>query len=193
MDGADLPVPVQIRNLEDEIGEGVRVIDRTSLILDIFARRAQSAEGKLQVELAQLKYRSARLVGLRSSLSRLGGGIGTRGPGETKLEVDRRRVHDRISWLKGELKDVERHREVTRQKRMDNHVPVVAIVGYTNAGKSTLMNRMLALCGNDEEKQVFEKDMLFATLETTVRKIETEKNKCFLLANHKKLLHLHST
>ena len=152
--------PAQLRNMEDVLD--LKVMDRTLVILDIFASRARTREGKLQVELAQLKYRATRLVGLRSSLSRLGGGIGTRGPGETKLEVDRRLIHERIGHLKAELKDVERHREVTRQQREKNHVPVAAIVGYTNAGKSTLLNR---LTGAD----VLEEDKLFATLDPTTR------------------------
>ena len=154
--------PAQLRNMEDALE--LKVMDRTLAILDIFASRARTREGKLQVELAQLKYRATRLVGLRSSLSSLGGGIGTRGPGETKLEVDRRLIHERIGHLKGELKDVERHREITRQQREKNHVPVAAIVGYTNAGKSTLLNR---LTGAD----VPEEDKLFATLDPTTRSL----------------------
>ncbi|MCI8567009.1 MAG: GTPase HflX [Lachnospiraceae bacterium] len=152
--------PAQLSGLEKILD--VKIMDRTLLILDIFAARARTREGKIQVELAQLKYRAARLVGLRDSLSRLGGGIGTRGPGESKLEVDRRRIHERISWLKAQLRDVERHREVTRQKRMDNRIPVTAIVGYTNAGKSTLLNR---LTGAD----ILAEDQLFATLDPTTR------------------------
>lgn len=154
--------PAQLRNMEDALG--LKVMDRTLVILDIFASRARTREGKLQVELAQLKYRATRLVGLRSSLSRLGGGIGTRGPGETKLEVDRRLIHERIGHLKAELKDVERHREVTRQQREKNHVPVAAIVGYTNAGKSTLLNRLTGA-------GVLEEDKLFATLDPTTRSL----------------------
>lgn len=154
--------PAQLRNMEDALG--MKVMDRTLVILDIFAARARTREGKIQVELAQLKYRATRLVGLRSSLSRLGGGIGTRGPGEKKLEVDRRLIHERIGQLKAELRDVERHREITRQQREKNHVPVAAIVGYTNAGKSTLLNR---LTGAD----VPEEDKLFATLDPTTRSL----------------------
>ncbi len=154
--------PAQLRNMEDALG--LKVMDRTLVILDIFAARARTREGKLQVELAQLKYRATRLVGLRSSLSRLGGGIGTRGPGEKKLEADRRLIHERIGQLKAELRDVERHREVTRQQREKNHIPVAAIVGYTNAGKSTLLNR---LTGAD----VPEEDKLFATLDPTTRSL----------------------
>ena len=166
--------PAQLNNLSSILD--VKVMDRTLIILDIFANRATTREGKIQVELAQLKYRAARLVGLRDSLSRLGGGIGTRGPGETKLEVDRRRVHDRISWLKSELKDVERHREVTRQKRMENHVPVVAIVGYTNAGKSTLLNTLT-------DAGILAEDQLFATLDPTTRTLELPGGESVLLTD----------
>lgn len=166
--------PAQLNNLSSLLD--VKVMDRTLIILDIFANRATTREGKIQVELAQLRYRAARLVGLRDSLSRLGGGIGTRGPGETKLEVDRRRVHDRISWLKGELKDVERHREVTRQKRMENHVPVVAIVGYTNAGKSTLLNTLT-------DAGILAEDQLFATLDPTTRTLELPGGESVLLTD----------
>ena len=166
--------PAQLNNLSSLLD--AKVMDRTLIILDIFANRATTREGKIQVELAQLKYRAARLVGLRDSLSRLGGGIGTRGPGETKLEVDRRRVHDRISWLKGELKDVERHREVTRQKRMENHVPVVAIVGYTNAGKSTLLNTLT-------DAGILAEDQLFATLDPTTRTLELPGGESVLMTD----------
>ena len=166
--------PAQLNNLSSLLD--VKVMDRTLIILDIFAGRATTREGKIQVELAQLKYRAARLVGLRDSLSRLGGGIGTRGPGETKLEVDRRHVHDRISWLKGELKDVERHREVTRQKRMDNKVPVVAIVGYTNAGKSTLLNTLT-------DAGILAEDQLFATLDPTTRALELPGGESVLMTD----------
>ena len=152
--------PAQMRNLEQALD--IKVMDRTMVILDIFASRATTREGKIQVELAQLRYRSARLVGLRSSLSRLGGGIGTRGPGEKKLEMDRRLIHDRISILKAELEDVKRHREVARQQRDKNHVPVAAIVGYTNAGKSTLLNRLT-------DAGILAEDKLFATLDPTTR------------------------
>lgn len=155
--------PVQLRTLEQELD--TKVMDRTMIILDIFAARAMSREGKIQVELAQLKYRAARLVGIRSSLSRLGGGIGTRGPGEKKLEMDRRLIHERISSLKAELEDVKRHREVMRQKRSRSHVPVAAIVGYTNAGKSTLLNRLT-------QAGVLSEDKLFATLDPTTRSYE---------------------
>jgi len=154
--------PIQLRNLEDELD--IKVMDRTMVILDIFAARAKTREGKLQVELAQLKYRAARLVGLRSSLSRLGGGIGTRGPGEKKLEMDRRLVHERISQLKAELKDVERHREVQRRQRERAHTKVAAIVGYTNAGKSTLLNHLT-------DAKILAEDKLFATLDPTTRSL----------------------
>lgn len=166
--------PAQLSGLEKALD--VKIMDRTLLILDIFAARARTREGKIQVELAQLKYRAARLVGLRESLSRLGGGIGTRGPGESKLEVDRRRIHERISWLKAELKDVERHRDVTRQKRMNNRIPVTAIVGYTNAGKSTLLNR---LTGAD----ILAEDQLFATLDPTTRTLQLPGGDTMLLTD----------
>ena len=151
--------PAQYKNLEDELD--VKVMDRTLIILDIFAGRAKSAEGKIQVELAQLRYRSTRLIGMRN-LSRQGGGIGTRGPGEKKLEVDRRLIRNRISQLKEQVRNMESHRQVTRAKRQDNPVPVVAIVGYTNAGKSTLLNTLTAA-------NVLEEDKLFATLDPTTR------------------------
>lgn len=151
---------VQMRNIEEMTG--VKVVDRTTLILDIFAKRARSWEGKLQVELAQLKYRVSRLVGLGTQLSRLGGGIGTRGPGEKKLEVDRRHIKRRISFLEAQLKDVEKRRNSFRESRTRNAIPTIALVGYTNAGKSTLMNR---LC----ESNVLAEDKLFATLDPTTR------------------------
>lgn len=152
--------PMQMKNLEEELE--VKILDRTMIILDIFAGRATTSEGKLQVELAQLKYQSSRLVGMRSSLSRLGGGIGTRGPGEKKLEVDRRIIRDRISQLGKELEDVKQHREVMRKQRMQGSLPIVAIVGYTNAGKSTLLNTLTSA-------GVLEEDKLFATLDPTSR------------------------
>lgn len=154
--------PAQFRNLEQELE--VKVMDRTLLILDIFASRASTSEGKIQVELAQLKYRLARLVGLRSSLSRLGGGIGTRGPGEKKLEMDRRLIKDRIAQLNRELAQVKRHRQVARAKRGKNQAPVAAIVGYTNAGKSTLLNTLTGA-------GVLQEDKLFATLDPTTRQL----------------------
>lgn len=152
--------PSQLKNLEDELH--TKVIDRTILILDIFAQRATTAEGKIQVELAQLKYRMTRLSGKGVDLSRLGGGIGTRGPGETKLETDRRRIRARVGQLNSELKDVVRHREVTRKSRDRNRLPVFAIVGYTNAGKSTLLNLLTSA-------NVLSEDKLFATLDPTTR------------------------
>lgn len=152
--------PAQLRNLEDALD--TKVMDRTMVILDIFASRANTREGKIQVELAQLRYRAIRLVGMRNSLSRLGGGIGTRGPGEKKLETDRRLIHQRIGQLKGELEAVKRHREVTRQNREKNFALTAAIVGYTNAGKSTLLNRLTGA-------GILAEDKLFATLDPTTR------------------------
>lgn len=166
--------PAQLRNLEEALD--TKVMDRTMVILDIFAGRATTREGKIQVELAQLRYRSARLVGLRSSLSRLGGGIGTRGPGEKKLEIDRRLIHDRIGMLKAELEDVKRHREVARQQRDKNHVPVAAIVGYTNAGKSTLLNRLT-------DAGILAEDKLFATLDPTTRNLSLPGGQEILLTD----------
>ena len=155
--------PAQLRNLEDLLD--AKVMDRTMVILDIFAKRATTSEGKIQVELAQLKFSSARLVGLRSSLSRLGGGIGTRGPGEKKLEMDRRLIHERISQLKAELKKVENHRDLIRKSRDENLAFNVAIVGYTNAGKSTLLNKLT-------DANILAEDKLFATLDPTTRKLK---------------------
>ena len=152
--------PVQMKNLQDELD--AKVMDRTLVILDIFAARASTSEGKIQVELAQLKYRQSRLTGFGTAMSRLGGGIGTRGPGEKKLEMDRRLIKSRIAQLNRELRDVRRHREVTRESRSRNHIPVAAIVGYTNAGKSTLLN---TLTGAD----ILAEDKLFATLDPTTR------------------------
>lgn len=169
---------MQLRNLEDAIG--VRVIDRTILILDIFAARADSKEGKLQVELAQLKYRMPRLTGFGKSLSRLGGGIGTRGPGEKKLETDRRHIERRMEDIKKELTQLKQNRNTQRSKREKSGVPVVALVGYTNSGKSALMNRILSIT-DKEEKSVREKDMLFATLDTQQRSIKLDTNHEFVL------------
>lgn len=166
--------PAQLRNLEDALQ--TKVLDRTILILDIFAGRATTKEGKIQVELAQLRYRSTRLVGLRSSLSRLGGGIGTRGPGEKKLEVDRRLIKDRIAILKQELDNVKRTRETERQLRIKNRIPVVAIVGYTNAGKSTVLNHLT-------DAKVLEEDKLFATLDPTTRNLAMESGQQILLTD----------
>lgn len=155
--------PVQVRNIEDRTD--TRVVDRTTLILDIFAGRARSKEGKLQVELAQLKYSLPRLTGKGTSLSRLGGGIGTRGPGETKLESDKRHIRRKIQYIKNELDDVERRRTMQHQRRKKNGALAVAIVGYTNAGKSTLMNRLT-------DAGVLQEDKLFATLDPTARKLD---------------------
>ena len=166
--------PAQLKNLEDALE--VKVMDRTMVILDIFAARATTREGKIQVELAQLKYRSARLVGLRSSLSRLGGGIGTRGPGEKKLETDRRLIHDRISQLKEELADVKRHREVARQQREKTFTLTAAIVGYTNAGKSTLLNKLT-------DAGILAEDKLFATLDPTTRSMQLPSGQQILLTD----------
>lgn len=172
----------QIRNLE-EILE-VDVIDRTTLILDIFAQRAVTKEAKLQVELAQLKYRLPRLTGLGAKLSRLGGGIGTRGPGETKLETDRRHIMRRIDSIREQLEEVKRIREVQRVQRIKSELPIVALVGYTNAGKSTLMNALLRKSEDHEaEREVFAKDMLFATLETSLRRLSFSDNFNFLLTD----------
>lgn len=169
---------MQLRNLEDRLG--VRVIDRTILILDIFASRAASREGKLQVELAQLQYRLPRLTGFGKSLSRLGAGIGTRGPGEKKLETDRRHVSKRMDEIKRELLEVKSNRTTQRSKRQKSGLPVVALVGYTNSGKSALMNRLLQIT-DKEEKRVFEKDMLFATLDTAQRSVKLDTNQEFIL------------
>lgn len=157
--------PAQYHNLEEALE--VKVIDRTVMILDIFAKRASTSEGKLQVELAQLRYRASHLTGGRSELSRLGGGIGTRGPGEQKLEMDRRLIKERITQVRRELERVKHVRELTRKKRQENPVPVIAIVGYTNAGKSTLLNKLTGA-------GVLSEDKLFATLDPVTRKLEIE-------------------
>ena len=166
--------PIQLGNLEDVLD--TKVMDRTLIILDIFAGRASTNEGKIQVELAQLKYRQSRLTGLGRSLSRLGGGIGTRGPGEKKLEMDRRLIRDRIAQLNRELKEVKRHREVTREQRSRNKIPVIAIVGYTNAGKSTLLNTLTGA-------GVLEEDKLFATLDPTTRNLKLPSKQEVLLTD----------
>lgn len=166
--------PAQLKNLEDALQ--TKVLDRTILILDIFAGRASTKEGKIQVELAQLRYRSTRLVGLRNSLSRLGGGIGTRGPGEKKLEMDRRLIKDRIAVLNRELASVKKARETERALRSKNWIPVVAIVGYTNAGKSTLLNRLT-------NAGVLEEDKLFATLDPTTRNLTLESGQQILFTD----------
>lgn len=166
--------PAQMKNLESILA--TKVMDRTLIILDIFAARATTSEGKIQVELAQLKYRLSRLSGLGKSMSRLGGGIGTRGPGEKKLEIDRRLINDRIAQLNRELKEVVKHRDITRAKREKNDVPVVAIVGYTNAGKSTLLNHLT-------DAEVLEEDKLFATLDSTTRMLELDGHQQVLLTD----------
>lgn len=166
--------PAQLNNLERELE--CKVMDRTLLILDIFAGRAVTSEGKIQVELAQLRYRSARLVGLRESLSRLGGGIGTRGPGEKKLETDRRLIRTRISALKEDLAQVEKHRQLIRSRRMNGKIKTAAIVGYTNAGKSTLLNTLTGA-------EVLSEDKLFATLDPTTRMLALEDGQQILLTD----------
>lgn len=175
--------PSQIRNLESALQK--KVIDRTILILDIFGERARTREAQLQVEVAQLQYMLPRLVGLRESLGRQGGGSGmkNKGTGETKLELDRRRIEDRISALQHELEKLVAQRQVQRKQRQKTGVPVVCLVGYTNAGKSSLMNAILSRYMPDLNKQVLAKDMLFATLETSVRSIELPDNKSFLLTD----------
>ena len=166
--------PAQLRNLEDALG--TKVMDRTMVILDIFASRATTSEGKIQVEVAQLKYRSTRLTGLGTTLSRLGGGIGTRGPGEKKLETDRRIIRDRISRLSKDLEEIKNHREVARQNRSRTAVPVAAIVGYTNAGKSTLLNYMT-------DAGILSEDKLFATLDPTTRAMNLPNGEKILLTD----------
>lgn len=166
--------PAQMNNLSDALE--IKIMDRTLLILDIFAARANTNEGKIQVELAQLRYRSSRLSGLGNALSRLGGGIGTRGPGETKLEMDRRIIHERIGQLKHELEAVVTHRELTRSQRSRSNIPVVAIVGYTNAGKSTLLNTLTGA-------GILAENKLFATLDPTTRGLELESGQQILLTD----------
>ncbi|MBE7094859.1 GTPase HflX [Bacillus cereus] len=175
--------PSQIRNLEADLD--CKVIDRTILILDIFAQRAKTKEAQLQVEVAHLQYMMPRLIGLRESLGRQSGGVGTKnkGVGEKKLELDRRKIEEQISVLNKDLEALVAQRQTQRKQRKKNEVPVVALVGYTNAGKSTMMNAMLEIYNGTEEKQVFEKDMLFATLETSVRNIDLPDNKSFLLTD----------
>lgn len=166
--------PAQLKNLESMLD--TKVMDRTLIILDIFAARASTSEGKIQVELAQLKYRLSRLTGLGRSMSRLGGGIGTRGPGEKKLEMDRRLIKNRIAQLNRELKEVRQHREITRAQREKKQIPVAAIVGYTNAGKSTLLNTLT-------NADVLEEDKLFATLDPTTRVLELPGRQEILLTD----------
>jgi len=155
--------PAQLSNLKDELD--IKVLDRTLVILDIFASHAKSSEGKLQVEMAQLKYRSSRLMGLGKNLSRLGGGIGTRGPGESKLETDRRAIRERVSQLRTEIEKVESSRDTLRKHRMSDGIPVIAIVGYTNAGKSTFLNKIT-------DADILAEDKLFATLDPTTRSLK---------------------
>lgn len=166
--------PAQLRNLSEMLD--AKVMDRTLIILEIFAMRAATSEGKIQAELAQLKYRASRLTGMGKSMSRLGGGIGTRGPGEKKLETDRRLIGNRISQLKRELAEVRKHREITRGQRIKNKIPVAAIVGYTNAGKSTLLNALT-------DADVLEENMLFATLDPTTRLLELSGKQQILLTD----------
>lgn len=166
--------PIQMKNLEEVLN--VKIMDRTMVILDIFASRAITKEGKIQVELAQLKYRSSRLIGMGNIMSRLGGGIGTRGPGEKKLEIDRRIIKNRIAQLSRELKDVVSHRDVMRKQRMISNLPIVAIVGYTNAGKSTLLNHLT-------NAGVLEEDKLFATLDPTSRNLKLTNGQEIILTD----------
>lgn len=182
--------PSQLRNLQDELNKPI--LDRTSLILDIFERRARTREAKLQVECARLKYLLPRLAGMHKALTRQGGTSGSmssRGAGEKKLELDRRRIEQRISELNRELKEIEAEKQVQRKKRQEDGIPLVAMMGYTNAGKSTIMNAMIDTYMKNEEKKVLEKDMLFATLDTTVRRINTGNNRDFLLSDTVGFLH----
>lgn len=176
--------PAQLGNLKEALQ--VAVLDRTNLILQIFSDRARTREAKLQVEVANLQYLLPRLVGAYDALSRQGGGSGSmsnKGAGEKKIELDRRRIEKRLTLLRNELKEMEGERDIQRKSRLKSDIPIIALVGYTNAGKSSLMNAMLARTSDDTEKQVFEKDMLFATLDTTVRKIVTPQKKNFLLTD----------
>lgn len=173
----------QIRNLQKIIN--CSILDRTSLILEIFSKRARTKEAKLQVEVARLEYMLPRLVGLHSSLGRQGGGAGlsNKGLGEKKIELDKRRIEEKLTELKKELEELSTDREVQRKKREESEIPLVALVGYTNAGKSSLMNYMIDRFVKDNDKRVLEEDMLFATLDTSVRKIELEDNRKFLLSD----------
>ncbi len=172
----------QLRNLEQIIDR--KIVDRTNLILDIFANRATSKEGKLQVKLAQLKYRLPRLVGFRDYLSREGGGIGTRGPGEQKLETDRRHILREINNIEEQLRGVEANRSIKRKRRIDSNLPIVALIGYTNSGKSTLLNKLIKLNNEDNDiKSVYVKDMLFATLDTSLRRGKLSNGQSYLLTD----------
>ena len=175
--------PSQLRNLQKDLS--LPILDRTGLILQIFSKRAQTKEAKLQVEVAKLQYMLPRLVGLHSSLSRQGGGAGlsNKGSGEKKLELDRRRIEDKITELNKELKNIENERDVQRKQRKKKGIPLVSLAGYTNAGKSTLMNALVDIYKNDESKKVEEKNMLFATLDTSVRNITLPDKKEFLLSD----------
>lgn len=176
--------PMQLRNLHRELG--MAVMDRTTLILEIFSKRARTREAKLQVETASLQYMLPRLVGLHAALSRQGGGSGAlsnKGAGEKKLELDRRHIEARLTTLRRELAQVEKDRETQRKQRLKSTLPLVSLVGYTNAGKSSVMNALVEYYMGNEDKKVLEKDMLFATLETTVRKMEGEGGKNFLLSD----------
>lgn len=181
---ADNLSPAQLKNIAD--GVEAEVLDRTSLILEIFSRRAKTREARLQVELANLQYMLPRLVGMRKNLGRQGGASGAlsnKGSGEKQIDLDKRRIERRITELRRDLAEVEHNREVQRRARAKGNTPQVALVGYTNAGKSTIMNRLVGMSGAEEEKQVLEKDMLFATLDTTIRRIETGDKKDFLLSD----------
>ena len=173
--------PAQIRNLENELD--IKVIDRSLLILDIFAKRANTKESILEVELAQLKYMLPRLQGLRKSLSRQGGGFNAKGPGEKKIELDRRHIEGEISKLKNEIAKINRSKETQKRRRLNENIPLVALVGYTNAGKSATMNTILSKYMNNEEKLVYEENMLFATLNTSVRRVKLKSNQEFLLSD----------
>ena len=182
--------PSQLRNLGDELD--MPILDRSALILDIFAKRARTREAKLQVETAQLQYLLPRLIGMHRALSRQGGASGSmssKGTGEKKLELDRRKIEHRISELRRELEQIVKERDIRRRRRDDSGIPQVALVGYTNAGKSTILNRMVEKNGSRPEKQVLEKDMLFATLETSVRSIESDDHKPFLLIDTVGFIH----